>query len=184
MKAVGLFVLAVALVVVAALLGWRLGQRGEAAPDRTMSRMVLPTLDGGSDGPGNHRGSVVLLDFWASWCSPCRAQAKVLELLAEDFAGQDVRFFAVNVGEDRETVRQFVETSPFPYPVLLDETGSVSSSLGVYGLPTVAVLDRQGDEVFSRSGITGRSILTDAIRAGLASSAEELPNSPAPGAVP
>ncbi|REJ79908.1 MAG: TlpA family protein disulfide reductase [Acidobacteria bacterium] len=161
--------LACVLVVLAAAVGWWLGRRGAApaSADRLLSQLTLPTLDGSVDGPAAQRGQVVLLDFWASWCNPCRAQARVLETVLEDFAGADVRFFAVNVGESRDTVAEYVSRDPFPYPVLLDESGERSSAIGVYGLPTVIVLDRQGQTVFSRSGIRGRAELSEVLKGAL-----------------
>jgi thiol-disulfide isomerase/thioredoxin len=159
---------ALGLVMCAALLGWRLGRSGTGhSPVERLAELRLPSLDGTLGGPADHRGQVVLLDFWASWCNPCRAQAKVLELLAEDFPSHEVQFFAVNVGESAETVSDYVASAPFPYPVLLDETGETSSEIGVYGLPTVMVLDREGQLVFSQSGIRGRGELAEVLRSAL-----------------
>jgi thiol-disulfide isomerase/thioredoxin len=104
----------------------------------------LKTLDGRSLGPGDFPGQVVLVDFWATWCGPCQIQAKILESLHGDYKGKGVQFLAANVGEDEDTVKDFLEKRPFPYPVLLDPDDSVSSDLGVYALPTLMIVDKKG----------------------------------------
>ena len=81
----------------------------------------LPQLAGGPDiGPPDFRGKVVVIDFWATWCGPCRLQAKFLDELFHELPADQVQFLAVDVGEDEATVRAYVEKTPFPYPVLLD----------------------------------------------------------------
>lgn len=114
----------------------------------------LRSLAGGELGSGDLRGQVVLLDFWATWCVPCRAQAMVLESLYEDFRGPAVEFLAVNQAEDEALVRRFVAERPFSYPVLLDPEDSLAPKLDVQVLPTVVVLDRAGRVIYSRPGLS------------------------------
>jgi thiol-disulfide isomerase/thioredoxin len=104
----------------------------------------LATLDGGRLGPPDLAGQVVLIDFWATWCVPCHAQADILKELYPEVKGGGVEFLAVDVGEPRDLVEDFVASRPFPYPVLLDPDSAVADSLGVYSLPTLMVVDRQG----------------------------------------
>jgi thiol-disulfide isomerase/thioredoxin len=113
----------------------------------------LKTLDGRQLGPADFPGQVVVVDFWASWCGPCRFQAQILETLFRDFKGKGVQFLAANVGEEEATVRSFVKNKPFPYPVLLDTETTVSGNLGVYALPTLMVIDKKGKISYLESGI-------------------------------
>ncbi len=151
--------------VAAAWLGWTLGSRG--APGDTSGQelpfasIVLPVLDGERDGPGLHPGEISVLDFWATWCAPCRVQAKILDEVAADFAPRGVNFFAIDVGEPADLVRESVQDDPYPYPVLLDETGDLSAEFGIYMLPTVVVVAADGKVALSKPGITGRTQLTN-----------------------
>lgn len=114
----------------------------------------LASLDGPMIGPADYPGEVVLAEFWATWCGPCRLQARVLEQLHEEMEGRGVRFLAIDVGEDEETVRNFVADDPFPYPVLLDPQDSLSAQFQILGLPTVMIIDRAGQITFMETGVT------------------------------
>jgi len=124
----------------------------------------LPTLDGGNLGPKDFLGQVVVVDFWATWCGPCHLQAEILEPVYRDFKGRGVQFLAANVGEDLETVKKFLKTKPFPYPVLVDPQDSVTSNLGVYALPTLLVVDKKGKVAYFQSGLADGDTLRDLIK--------------------
>ncbi len=114
----------------------------------------LASLDGGEIGPGDYAGEVVVVELWATWCGPCRLQAKFLEQLHAELEGQGVRFLAVSVGEQEATVREFVELTPFPYPVLLDPQDTLGQRYQVIGLPTLMIIDRQGSISFLEAGVS------------------------------
>lgn len=114
----------------------------------------LASLDGGQLGPADYPGQVVLVEFWATWCGPCRLQARFLEELYGEYAGQGVRFLAVNVGEELETVQRYVAKSPFSYPVLLDPKDTMTARYQLLGLPTVMIVDRQGNISFLNTGVS------------------------------
>lgn len=116
----------------------------------------LPSLDGRTLGPPDFPGEVVVVDFWATWCTPCRAQAKVLEELHADWQGKGVRFLAVDVAEDRAKVEAFVVDNPFPYPVLLDPEDRLSPKLGLIALPTLMVVDTEGEVTYLEPGLVDR----------------------------
>lgn len=132
---------------------------GRPAPD-----FRLATLDGQRLGPPDFPGQVVLVEFWATWCSPCRLQAKYVEELHRELAGNGVSFLAVNVGEDEATIREYVEKRPFPYPVLFDPEDSMSARYQLFGLPTVMIVDRQGEITYLETGLRDADKLRHELR--------------------
>lgn len=127
----------------------------------------LASLDGGSLGTDDFAGQVVLFDFWATWCSPCHVQARILATLHEEFAARDVAFVAVSLGEPESTVRAFTDQRPFPYPVLVDPHDIVSNQLGIYVLPTIMVLGRDGEVVYLREGVSSAKRLREVLETAL-----------------
>lgn len=90
------------------------------------------------------RGRAVVLNFWATWCEPCRAEMPSLEslLLRQEAKGLDV--LAVNFKEPAAVVRRFAQRLPLELPLLLDEDGSASRAFGVRVLPSTVLIDREG----------------------------------------
>jgi thiol-disulfide isomerase/thioredoxin len=137
--------LALALLAAACAGGAADGDAGGAAAAAGKSAdFRLADLAGGRLGPPDLAGQVVLIDFWATWCVPCHAQADILKDLYPEMKGRGVEFLAVDVNEPRDVVEGFLASRPYPYPVLLDPDSEVADSLGVYSLPTLMVVDRQG----------------------------------------
>lgn len=127
----------------------------------------LYALDGALLGPADFAGKAVIVDFWATWCQPCRVQSRIIETLYPRLSARGVEFLAVNVGEEEEKVRAFARANPFPGPVLLDPTSSLMVELGIEGLPTLLVLDRGGEPVYFEMGVVSAEILEElAARAG------------------
>jgi len=127
----------------------------------------LPTLGGELLGTPDYPEKVVLLDFWATWCVPCHAQAEIIKPLYAEYKDQGFEVLSIDVEEDADDVRSFVEENPFPYPVLLDEAGKVSGQFAVMGLPTVVLLDRKGQIIFARTGVVGAAQLRQLIEGAL-----------------
>ncbi|HEX4962789.1 MAG TPA: TlpA disulfide reductase family protein [Thermoanaerobaculia bacterium] len=113
----------------------------------------LKTVDGRLVGPKDFGGQVVVVDFWATWCMPCRLQAEILEPVYRDYKGRGVQFLAANVGEESDVVKKFLKDKPFPYPVLLDPQQAVATDLGVLALPTLLVVDKKGNIAYFQSGV-------------------------------
>lgn len=131
--------------------------------DPMLTNFQLDTLDGSRLGPPDLRGDVVVVDIWATWCKPCDVQTAILEGLHEEYADQDVTFLALNTGEDPETVRKHVEDKPFRYPVLLDPEEEVMRAAELSALPTLLVLDPLGEVSWISIGLTGASVVRNAI---------------------
>jgi peroxiredoxin len=111
----------------------------EAAPDFT-----LQTLDGQAVRLSDYRGHVVLLNTWATWCPPCRAEMPDLEAYYQKHQEDGFVVLAVNSQESPDTVAAFLGEHDFSFPVLLDPDGEVMREYGVLGLPTSFFIDRDG----------------------------------------
>lgn len=120
-----------------------------AAPDFT-----LPQLGGGMVRLADLRGQVVLMEFWATWCGPCRYSTPSMDLTYRKYRHRGVAVLLVNEGESEETVRRWAGRR-FVAPMLLDQDGAVGDTFGVSGLPTLFVIDRQGAIRYVESGYAG-----------------------------
>lgn len=105
---------------------------------------TLPRLEEGEASLSSYQGSVVLLNFWATWCPPCREELPSMVRLQEELGNGSFTILAVSLREERELVASFLEENGFALPVLLDATGQVGTQYGVRGIPTSYVLDREG----------------------------------------
>lgn len=90
------------------------------------------------------RGKLVILNFWASWCPPCRKEMPSMERLREKLKGKPIKLLAVNVGEDADTVFEFTGHYPVSFPLLLDRDGAIIQSYPVMGLPTTFIISPKG----------------------------------------
>jgi len=110
-------------------------------PQPTVS---LPTLDGEPWKLSEQAGQAVLLNFWTSWCEPCRAEMPALQRLSARYAQTGLQVLAVNFRESPDTVRRFVANTGMGLPVLMDADGSAAKSLGISIFPTTVLVDRRG----------------------------------------
>jgi len=116
--------------------------------------LKLKDLDGKTHDLAQLRGKVVLINFWATWCPPCRREMPSMERLAQAFKGRPLVVLAVDVGEDADTIEAFtsqLDTVP-TFPILLDTRSRSMQSWKVAGLPTTFLVDRQGRIVASAIG--------------------------------
>jgi thiol-disulfide isomerase/thioredoxin len=100
-----------------------------------------------------YRGRVVLVNFWATWCEPCREEMPVLQALQEQLGKERLVVLAVNYGESPEKVQQFAHHTPVDFPLLLDRHMETAKAWGVRVLPTSFVLGQDGDIQYSAVGL-------------------------------
>ena len=131
-------------ITTALVMGATVAQAGSAPDFRAVS------LDGDTLQLASFRGQVVILDFWASWCPPCREQLERLASLEKDVPGLVV--LAVNVDTRREKVDRYVRRAQMPRRVLLDPSGAIAGHYGVQGMPWTVLLDERGQVVSARGG--------------------------------
>ncbi len=116
--------------------------------------LKLKDMDGKTHDLADLKGKVVLINFWATWCPPCRREMPSLERLAQQLKGQPFQVLAVDVGEDAETIFGFLGSlqPPPSFPIVLDADSKVVQSWPVRGLPTTFVVDKQGRLAFNAIG--------------------------------
>jgi cytochrome c biogenesis protein CcmG, thiol:disulfide interchange protein DsbE len=120
---------------------------------------VMERLDGnGSWRFSDHRGKVVLVNYWATWCPPCRVETPGLVGIAEEFADRGVVVVGITVDEDLSLVPPFVESYTIPYPILRlgYDPNMVNES---FSLPTTLLYDKQGNLAKRYTGLVLRSTL-------------------------
>ncbi len=128
-------------------------QPGQMAPD-----LRLPTSDGTMVSLAENKGKVVLVDFWASWCGPCKASFPALDGLYQDLHDRGLEVIAVNVDERRADANAFLADKPHTMPVVFDPKGTAPLAYGVTGMPTSFVIGRDGRVRFVHIGYTSRTV--------------------------
>ena len=119
------------------------------------AQFSLPGLDGNTHALSDYRGKVVLVNFWASWCTPCVEEMPELSQLKQQLAGRPFEILAINAGESKYKVGQFVKLINFNLPVLLDPSTKVFNNWGIKILPTSFLLDTEGRIRYRARGYTG-----------------------------
>ena len=114
-----------------------------AGDRRALPDFSMNTLDGRPWRLADHRGSVVLLNFWATWCPPCRQELPGLARLANEYRGRGVEVAGISMDEEPDGVRQFAGRHAISYPVLLPGASDKLASQ-VESLPTSLLVDRHG----------------------------------------
>jgi thiol-disulfide isomerase/thioredoxin len=104
----------------------------------------LQELSGASRRLSDFNGRVVFLNFWATWCGPCRMEMPSMQRLYERLKRKGLEIVAVNLQEDRGSVQRFVDELGLSFPVLLDTTGRVGATYGARSIPTTYIVDREG----------------------------------------
>ncbi len=105
---------------------------------------TLEKLDGEEVSLSDYAGEVVVVNFWATWCPPCRAEIPDLEAAYQAYQEKGLVVLGVNVEDPARAVESFVAEMEMTYPVVLDETGKVMRAYRTPGLPMSVVLDREG----------------------------------------
>lgn len=112
----------------------------------------LRELNGNVASLSGYRGKMVLLNFWATWCGPCRDEMPSMEQLSRDFGGQALAVVAINQRENATLVARFMKTHNLNFSTPLDVDGRVAASYRVYGIPVSYLIDSDGQAIGMKSG--------------------------------
>jgi peroxiredoxin len=117
------------------------------APD-----FALTDLDGKQHRLSDYLGQVVIINFWATWCPPCRAEMPSMQRAWEALKQEGIVMLGIDVGEDEDTIFLFTANYPVEFPLLLDRDSEVIAQWPVRGLPTTFVVDPKGRIVYQAIG--------------------------------
>jgi len=112
---------------------------GQIAPDFT-----LADLDGNEISLSDFRGKAVFINFWATWCPPCRAEMPEIESVYQDYKDKGAVVIGVDIRETEELVREFIQRGGYHWTFILDSTGVVAADYNIQAIPTSFFIDREG----------------------------------------
>ena len=133
---------------------------GNLAPDFT-----LMNDDGSEFSLSDLRGSVVFLNFWATWCGPCVGEMPHMQAIHEEYP--DLEFLAVNVWDEGADVQGFLDSNGYTFTVAVDTDGSIASLYQIEAIPQSYILDENGMIVFANLGSLSESAMRSAVESAL-----------------
>jgi thiol-disulfide isomerase/thioredoxin len=166
-----LYGVAIALIFAALLFGFALMPRfvamrqvGADAPEIEAKYVANAT---GTFKLSDHRGKAVILDFWATWCGPCRAELPVVARIAERYKDSGLVVVGVNTSDESGNAAAFTKHNQLAFPMAFDEGNKIAHAFRVENLPTLVVIGKDGKIVAVRTGITSDSELDRLAREAL-----------------
>ncbi|MGL5647124.1 MAG: TlpA family protein disulfide reductase [Clostridium sp.] len=126
-------------------------QENQGFPAIKDTNFKLKNLNGEEVSLSQYKGKKVFINFWASWCPPCKDEMPDLEKLYKEY-GDKIVILTINAGETREKAENFIKEKNYTFPVLLDSNMEVSAEYGARYLPTSVMINEKGDIVNYRNG--------------------------------
>ncbi|MEO7774557.1 MAG: TlpA disulfide reductase family protein [Steroidobacteraceae bacterium] len=119
----------------------------EKAPD-----FQLDAMSGRQEALAGYKGQVVMINFWATWCGPCRTEMPVLEQLHKKYKAMGFTMMGVNVEPDSQGAVKWLQATPVTFPILFDIESKVSKLYSVAGMPSTVIVDRKGNVRYVHRG--------------------------------
>jgi thiol-disulfide isomerase/thioredoxin len=135
-----------------AILSWSLSTHAAVAMDVKAPDFTLKAKGGGNFRLKEHRGDVLFINFWASWCGPCRQEMPILDELHQRYEGAGFKVIGITIDEDQSEADAMLKKIPVSFPVLYDSTSSISKMFDVDAMPTSILVDRDGKMRFLHRG--------------------------------
>ncbi|MFC1571629.1 TlpA disulfide reductase family protein [Candidatus Margulisiibacteriota bacterium] len=130
-----------------------MGRVPKTAPgDFLAADFTLEDLNGSAHTLSDYQGKIVFLNFWATWCPPCRTEMPSMQKMYQSWDKDKYVLLAVDIRENKDDVKAFADKNGYTFPILLDQTGSVARQYGVRGIPATFILDENGKVVKSVVG--------------------------------
>lgn len=124
----------------------------ETIPKEKAIDFKLMDLNGKNVSLSDFKGKKVLLNFWATWCPPCRAEMPDIEKLYQENKDSDLVILGVNLGEDTQTVKSFIDKNKYNFNILLDSDQAVAIKYNIVSIPTSFFIDKEGNIVYKKVG--------------------------------
>jgi peroxiredoxin len=137
------------LAAIACSAGQELDQLSET---RVAPNFALEDMQGITHSLADYQDKVLVVNFWATWCPPCVKEMPSLQRAWEQLQGEDIAVLAINMGEQKEAVKRFIQQYPIDLPILLDKDFDMADAWSVSGLPTTYVVNPDGEIVFQAIG--------------------------------
>ena len=129
-----------------------------------MPAFVLPTLSGGTFDSSAQNGRVLVVNFWATWCAPCRVEIPDLIALQEELGGEQFDVVGISLDTDEPAyVKEYAEAMDINYPMMIDDGEIAEAFGGVYALPTTYVIDKKGKITHRTIGLFPVDSVKDAL---------------------
>ena len=135
-----------------ALIGILLNSSLAADGDDSAPDFTLPGDNGQAVSLSDLRGQVVMINFWASWCGPCRQEMPLLEQIHQRYESLGFTLLGVNVEENSSDAKAFLQDRPVSFPILFDPDNGVSKLYDVVAMPSTVLIDRQGNVRYLHHG--------------------------------
>ena len=113
---------------------------------------TLTTLDGKTVTLSDYKGKKVFLNFWATWCPPCRGEMPDIEKIYQEYKDKDLVVLTVNLGEDKNTVEKFIKENKYNFSILLDTKNEASNKYGIAAIPASYFIDKEGNIATKKVG--------------------------------
>lgn len=139
-----LVVVGIALAVLNAQAGASELESAQQAQVAPMTQVSLPNVKGGAASLADFKGKVVLVDFWASWCGPCRQSFPWMNKLQSQYKSDGLEVIAINLDQEADLATEFLQEVPAQFTVLLDTDAQLPGEYGVMGMPSSYLIDRNG----------------------------------------
>jgi thiol-disulfide isomerase/thioredoxin len=123
-----------------------------ARPGAPAPQIALPVVGGGTSDLKTERGRVVLVNFWATWCEPCKSEMPALQQLADELQSHPFRLYSVDLQEDAAEIQAFETQYGLKLFAVMDEDGEATRAYGVRALPSTFLIDQQGILKLQRLG--------------------------------
>lgn len=137
-----------------------------AVGDRAVD-FTIKTFDGGEFSLASHAGSPVLINFWASWCGPCRIEGPLLESLYNKYKDRGIVFVGVAIQDSEKGSRAYLKEFGWTFPTGPDSDGTIADYYAVMGIPKTVIIKRDGTVSYMQSGVMPEAYLAGKIEAVL-----------------
>lgn len=128
------------------------GQLKPYSGNLTSPIFSLPDLNDNMHSLADYQGNIVLVQFWATYCTPCRKEMPTMNKLIKKMQGKPFKIVTINMAEPRSAVEQFIQEVPVDFPVLMDTKGATIGEWKVFAAPANFILDKKGNIIFTLYG--------------------------------